>query len=82
MAPRHPNIATETSKGLFRDQNTLMALAKLGGEEIVTTSGDSQWWSASLTIQQSIKLLGEWLLCSLVTSPQRFWGALVADRQT
>lgn len=46
MAPRHHNIATETSKGLFRDQNTLTALAKLGGEEIVTTSGDSQWWSA------------------------------------
>lgn len=34
MAPRHPNIATETSKGLFGDQNTLMALAKLGGEEM------------------------------------------------
>lgn len=48
MAPRHPNIATETSKGLFGDQNALMALAKLRGEEIVTASGDSQWWSAQL----------------------------------
>lgn len=41
MAPRHPNIATETSKGLFGDQNTLMALAKLGGEEIVVVASDS-----------------------------------------
>lgn len=41
MAPRHPNIATETTKGLFGDQNTLMALAKLGGEEIVVVASDS-----------------------------------------
>lgn len=49
MAPRHPNIATETSKGLFRDQNTLMALAEPGGEGIVTTSRNSQWCSAQLS---------------------------------
>ena len=35
MAPRHLNIATETNKGLFFcDQNTQMALPKLGGEVI------------------------------------------------
>lgn len=41
MAPCHPNIATETSKGLFGDQNTLMALAEPGGEEIVVVASGS-----------------------------------------